>query len=107
MAGLIAWLVSALGGLALRLTVPLMFAALGALGLGIVTYTGIDLLLQEATDQIVGSMQGLPANMAAMAGILKHDVALNIMISAFVARLTLTGLSAGAKSVFRIINPSG
>lgn len=73
--------------------VPLVKMVLKALGVGIVSYVGINLVLTEATDVIMVNMLGLPIEVQQILGLLKLDVAINIILSAITTKLTLGGLN--------------
>lgn len=73
--------------------VPLVKMVLKALGVGIVSYVGINLVLTEATDVIMVNMLGLPIEVQQILGLLKLDVAVNIILSAITTKLTLSGLN--------------
>jgi len=72
------------------------------LGLGFVTYLGIDVLVDNIEAQLLSQFGGLPAdiwNMASMAGL---DVAITIIISAMALSLQIRLISAGAKMLTSI-----
>lgn len=73
--------------------VPLVKMVLKALGVGIVSYVGINLVLTEATDVIMVNILGLPIEVQQILGLLKLDVAVNIILSAITTKLTLSGLN--------------
>lgn len=68
--------------------------ALIALGIGYVSYTGINALLGWIKSQVISYLVGAPATVVAIMGLLKIDVALSIIFSAFAARLVLQGLTS-------------
>jgi hypothetical protein len=63
--------------------------ALIALGVGFVTYKGIDLALGAIKSQVVDSMTGMPADMAGLIGFLWIDKALSVIFSAVVVALSM------------------
>lgn len=73
--------------------VPLAKMVLKALGVGVVSYVGINLVLTEATDVIMVNMLGLPVEIQQILGLLKVDVAINIILSAIATKLTLNGIN--------------
>lgn len=73
--------------------VPLAKMVLKALGVGVVSYVGINLVLTEATDVIMVNMLGLPVEIQQILGLLKVDVAINIILSAITTKLTLNGIN--------------
>lgn len=73
--------------------IPLVKMVLKALGVGIVSYVGINLVLTEATDVIMVNILGLPLEVQQILGLLKLDVAVNIILSAITTKLTLNGIN--------------
>lgn len=73
--------------------VPLVKLVLKALGIGVVSYVGINLVLTEATDVIMVNILGLPVEVQQILGLLKVDVAINIVLSAIATKLTLNGIN--------------
>ncbi|KQW13131.1 DUF2523 domain-containing protein [Pseudomonas sp. Root401] len=73
--------------------VPLAKMVLKALGVGVVSYVGINLVLTEATDVIMVNILGLPVEIQQILGLLKVDVAINIILSAITTKLTLNGIN--------------
>ncbi len=65
-----------------------------ALGIGFVSYVGIDLLLDQAKGYILSMYTGLPTDMLAILGIMHVDEAINIIISSIAAKLIVSGLCA-------------
>jgi len=88
MPAMIVWL---LGGLA-SIVGPLAARVLLALGFGMVTYVGADLAIDALKLSAENSLSSLPAVLINFAGLLKVDVALNIIVGAVTARLALAPL---------------
>jgi hypothetical protein len=87
-AALLGGLVSAAGTLVGRVLI--------SLGIGYVTFTGVDASIAFAKAAVVAGVGALPANAIAVAGALKIGVCISILTSALVARMTLAGLTSGA-----------
>ncbi|MCB0482682.1 MAG: DUF2523 domain-containing protein [Flavobacteriales bacterium] len=85
---------------------PMLFYLLGAIGIGVVTYVGMDLFFTTLLNEISSRLTGLPADMVAIFGLLKLDVAIQIIFASYAAALTFKGFKQGAKSVFTLRNPS-
>ncbi len=66
-----------------------------SLGIGYVTYTGIDLMLTTAKDQALSRLGGLGSTVVQLAGVLQVGTCINILASAFMARLLVKGLTDG------------
>ena len=71
---------------------PIVKMVIRALGVGVVTYYGINVILQQATDYIVSSMGNLSAALQMVMGLAKIDVAINIYLAAVTTRLVLAGM---------------
>lgn len=67
-----------------------------ALGIGYVSYTGVDTGMTFIKNYALTSIGTLPATMLGLIGVLKLGVVLNILMSACVAKMTLNGLTSGA-----------
>lgn len=72
--------------------IPVVKMVLKALGIGVVSYVGINLVLSQATDVILQNFLSLPASIQQIMGILKVDVAVNIVLSAITTKVTLRGI---------------
>lgn len=81
---------------------PLVAKVLTALGIGLVTYTGITLVMDQARDAIVSNMSATGAAYVAIFGLAKVDVAVNIMLGAVAARAALSGIDKASGSVTKI-----
>lgn len=84
---------------------PLIFAALGAflarymgsiigtilakIGISIVSYVGIAYLVTNILEAVVGQLNGLNGDIAAIAGMMKLDMGANFILSAYVARVSV------------------
>lgn len=90
--GVVAALVVGLGAIAGQLT----WKVLAALGIGYVTFTGVNVLIDQYQPQILQALQTLPPVALQLAGVLKVGTCVNIMFSAMAMRATLAGLNAGS-----------
>ena len=96
------WLVAILGVAARYLTKYVVTKGMLVLGLGFVTYTGVQTFVDNLETELMAQFNGLPAdafNLAAMCGI---DVAITIIISALVMSITIRGISTGARMLTSI-----
>lgn len=96
----------ALIGLLLRAigwsVVPLGWKLLRGLGFAAFTFTGVQLLMNQAKDYAFSNLGGVPGEWLQVLGLLQVDVALNILFSAYVARAVLWGMNkSGDKSSIR------
>lgn len=82
--------------------VPLGWKLLRGLGFAAFTYTGVNLLMNQAKDYAFSNLGGVPAEWLQVLGLLQVDVAINILFSAYVARAVLWGMNkSGGKSSIR------
>uniref|UniRef100_A0A6H1Z7T6 DUF2523 domain-containing protein n=1 Tax=viral metagenome TaxID=1070528 RepID=A0A6H1Z7T6_9ZZZZ len=72
---------------------PLVKSVLRLLGIGLITYTGINLVINEAKDAIVSKFGALPPEIGSLLGLAQVDVAINIYFAAIVTRMLVSGLS--------------
>jgi hypothetical protein len=73
--------------------------AILALGVGFVTYQGIDLAIAALKMTAVTSLQGMPADMIGLAGWLYIDKGISVIFSAFVTSLSMRMVSGGLKKM--------
>lgn len=94
-AALLGGLVSAAGSLVGRVLI--------ALGVGFVTYQGLDVTLAFIKTQTLNAVSSLPVEVFQIASTLQVGTAINILASAYVAKMTIAGLTSGAvkKMVWR------
>ena len=87
---------------------PLIFNALKILGIGTVTYVGINLMLDQVSDYIISRLSGLPNDLRMILGLAKLDVVINIVLSAVTTRFVMSGLNKGTgkKSVRTFKGPA-
>lgn len=85
--------IAAIGGMLINLVGTLAGRVLIALGIGVVTFTGVNASLTWLKGQAVSSIASLPPEVVGMLGTMKVGVAISIVTSAITARLILNGLS--------------
>ena len=88
------FIASLLGGL-INIAGTLAGQVLIAVGISVVTYTGVDLVLTGLKASALASIQSLPPGLPALLAYLKVGVCINILTSAMAARMTLNGLTGG------------
>lgn len=81
------------GGAILNVVGSVVGRALVALGVGAVSYVGVNASISFLKAQALSAISTLPPNIVSMLSLLKVGVALNIVISAILVRLTLNGLT--------------
>jgi hypothetical protein len=85
----------------------LAFRILASLGFAYVTYQGINFLINNTKSYIVGLFSSLPPEIAAILGMAKVDIAVNIIIAAVIARLMLSGLSQATGTITALMLSKG
>lgn len=97
------FLASLWGGL-INIAGTLAGQVLIALGVSVITYTGVSTSLGWLKSQALTAIQGLPADMVSMLAYIGVGESISIITSAFVARLALDGLvAAGGGTIKRFI----
>lgn len=82
----------------LGLALPLARKVFIALGLSVVTYTGLSLVLNQITGYVVTSIGGMPAAGAQLAALFGFQQMVGIILAAITTRLAMTQLTAWVKS---------
>lgn len=78
--------------LAVMIVKPLVMMVLRVLGIGMVSYLGINFVIGEAKDYILANMGNVAQSIQMILGLAKIDVALNMYFAAITTRLVLTGI---------------
>jgi hypothetical protein len=86
--------VAALVGGLLEVAASLAGRVLLSLGFAVVAYTGINATMTWLKSQALSAFSALPPDVLNIIVLLKVGVAINIVFSALVARLTLMGLTS-------------
>ena len=84
------------------IVVPLVIKVLKALGIAAVSYVGINLVLEQATNYIQSQMGQTTLLMQQMLGLAKVDIAINLYLAAITTRAVLAGMNkvSGRKKDF-------
>lgn len=87
----------------------LVFRALASLGFAYVSYVGIGRLIDTVDGYVKGLFVSVPPQAAAILGMAKIDVAINIMLAAVIARLLLAGMDrvTGTITGLALLNKAG
>lgn len=73
--------------------VPLLVKLLVALGVGFITYTGIDIAAGNVQTFIENQFSGVPGYMLQLIGILQLDTAISMVIAAYAASFSVRAVS--------------
>jgi hypothetical protein len=93
-----------IGGLASAVG-TLVGRVLISMGIGFVTYTGIDLALTELQQLVISGVQGLPADMVSLIGFLWLDKALSVIFSAITTAVGLRYMGGSVKKMVYTPSP--
>ena len=75
------------------IVVPLVIKVLKALGIAAVSYVGINLVLEQASNYIQSQMGQTTLLMQQMLGLAKVDIAINLYLAAITTRAVLAGMN--------------
>lgn len=92
LAPILAW---SLVGALIQVVETLVGRVLLSLGIGYVTYTGVDMTFAWAKTQFLNGVSGLPPEGIQIMAMLKIGVCVSMLLSALTARLVLMGLTSG------------
>lgn len=81
----------------LAMVQPLLGRILAVLGLSLVTFTGMDLMVNQVISYAQTAWAGLPAGMLALAGLAGIGQALGIVMSAILTRVLIWQLSKSVR----------
>lgn len=85
--------VAAIGGMLINLVGTLAGRILIALGISVVTYTGINATLDGLKSQAISSFTALPPEVISMLSMMRVGQCISIVSSAIAARMLLNGLT--------------
>jgi hypothetical protein len=78
--------------LAVMIVKPLVMMVLRVLGIGMVSYLGINFVIGQAKDYMLANMGNVAQSIQMILGLAKIDVALNMYFAAITTRLVLSGI---------------
>lgn len=85
--------IAAIGGMLINLVGTLAGRVLIALGISVITYTGISTSLDWLKAGAIGALSGLPSQLVGLIGFMKVGVCISIITSAIAARAIISGIS--------------
>lgn len=86
--------IAAIGGMLINLVGTLVGRVLIALGISVVTYTGISTTLDFLKAQAIGAFAGLPSEVFGLLGILRVGQCISIVTSAIAAKMVIDGVTS-------------
>jgi hypothetical protein len=84
--------VAAIGGMLINLVGSLVGRVLIALGISVVTYTGMSSTLDWLKGNAITAIGGLPGDVVQLLGMMKVGTAISIVTSAIAARMIINGI---------------
>lgn len=88
---------AAIGGVLLNLAGSFVAQVLVSLAISVVTYTGVDLVLNRLKADAIQSLTGLPAELVGLLAYMQVGVAISIITSAVAVRMGLNGMDGAVK----------
>jgi len=85
----------AIGGVLVNIAQALAGRLMIGFGVAVASYTGLDAGLGWLKTSAVANLSALPVGVVGLLGLMKVGVMISIVSSAYVARLTLAGLTSG------------
>lgn len=83
----------------LRAVGPLAIKILAALGVSVMTFTGVDLAVTAMLDHVTSAWSGLPADAAAMLGLAGIGQLLGMVTASITARVAMWSAASASKWV--------
>lgn len=88
-------IIAAIGGMLLSIVGSMVGRVMVALGISVITYTGISATIDALKADAIAALRALPPELFSLLAYMKVGVALSIITSAITARLVLSGLTSG------------
>jgi hypothetical protein len=89
--------IAAAGGMLLNIAGSVVGQVLVSLAVSVVTYTGVDLVLNRLKSDAIAALTGLPADLVGLLSYMQVGVAISIVTSAVAVRLGLSGMDGAVK----------
>ncbi len=70
---------------------PLLMMGLRLLGIGVMTYTGINIVMDQVKNYVLSNVANVPIYVQQILGLAKFDICVNIVLSAVAARFVIAG----------------
>lgn len=88
---------AAIGGVLLNIAGSMVGQVLMSLAISVVTYTGVDLVLNRLKAEAISALTGLPADIVGLLSYMQVGVAISIVTSAVAVRMGLNGMDGAVK----------
>lgn len=76
---------------------PLIWATLRTIGMGLVSYIGLDITMTNLRDYIFTTYSGLPSELISIMGIAGVDIAIKIIMTSYVVAFSVRHTVSGIK----------
>lgn len=77
--------------LVIQIVGPIVNKIMSLLGIGLVSYVGINFVLEQVKNYVTSNFATIPIEVQQILGLAKFDVAINITFAAVTARMMLAG----------------
>lgn len=84
----------AIGGSLLNIAGSLIGRVLTAVGIGVVSYVGVNTTLTFLKNGVISSFNGLPSNVVGILSLMQVGSCISMVFSAMLMRMTLQGLTS-------------
>ncbi|WP_312723688.1 DUF2523 domain-containing protein [Stutzerimonas nitrititolerans] len=86
---------------------PLVKQVLKALGIGMVSYVGLQIMVDQVRGYVTSNFAGLPSDVVAVLGLAKVDIAVNIVLAAVITRAIVAGMDKASGSITKLGSVKG
>lgn len=91
------WIAAIFGNMLLAIAGSIAAQILVGLGVGVVTYLGVDTAIGWLKTGAVSALLGLPPEIVGMLSLMKVGSCVSMVFSALVIRISLSGIASGSK----------
>jgi len=89
-------IIAAIGGMLITVAGSIVGRVLLALGLSMITYTGVSTSLDFLKGKMLDALDGTPERIITLLSFMKVGLCLNIIIAAIMVRLVMKGVTGGS-----------
>ena len=91
------YIAAIIGNMLLAIAGSIAAQVMVGLGIGVVTYLGVDTAIGWLKSGAVSALLGLPGEVVGMLALMKVGSCVSMVFSALAIRITLSGISSGSK----------